>query len=569
MAKVIPHLPDDYNHSPGEREAVLALRHLPDEYYVYYSLRWLSPHVDSTQGEADFIVFHPKKGFIVIEVKSGGITCKDGIWKQKNRQTGVERNILDPAVQADRSRFYLADKAADSLPASESCLHGYGVWLTSIDRKDFTYPPNYTRDILLDRHDLAAPLPAIERLFTFWASKHANRGAHRLTPAGKERLLALFAPEVDAAPSLRARVEERDEQMVRLTREQVRILDFLEEQPVAAICGRAGTGKTFVAWEKARRLASRGESVLFLCYNAPLKDFLRSRNADLSTLKVHSFHSLAAHLLGRGSDFRWLEEQFLEWATRGDNRLPFQHVLIDEAQDFAEEWLQALQSTRASDGVFYAFFDRHQLINREAFPAALERLECRLMLDTNCRNTKQIARTSLSFIELERAGMFKAADGSRPQLHVVADREGRWACAAHILHQKLVGGEYQPHEIALLCFGAESQPAAEFVNFPLADHLEEGSICCTTVRRFKGLEAKVVILLDASGSTFRSAQSRREFYVGASRAMHELHVIFEAQDEVEISKFIAEICERDQRKLRKDIRGLKQLLGAEIPPKNP
>jgi hypothetical protein len=563
MAKVIPRIPADYHGSPGEQEAMLALRHLPDGYYVYHSRRWLSESTRATQGEADFLIFHPDKGFVVIEVKSGGITCSDGVWRQMNQQTKVERVIADPAAQAERSRFNLAEKIQPYLPAGEGCLSGHAVWFTAIERKTFTYPPNYVRDIVLDRTDLANPLPAIERLFRFWNSKHAYRDMHRLSHAGKERLLVALAPEVNAAASLRSPVDERDEQMVRLTREQTRVLDFLEEQTTAAICGRAGTGKTFVAWEKGRRLAARGERVLFLCYNAALKDFLRSRNSDLPALEVHSFHSLAARQVGPEDDLRRLESKFIDYAIGGGDKLPYRHILIDEAQDFADEWLQALQLLRDPDGIFYAFFDRYQMINREDFPATLDRLECRLVLDTNCRNTRQVARTSLSFMELERFGAFKAVDGPSPRVHIVANERERLARAGEIVTRKLSGGEYQPHEIAVLVFDPAARIEGKVGGFRIADRIEEGSVCCTSIRRFKGLEAKVIILLDASAKALGTAQRCREFYVGTSRAMHELHVIFQARDDAEIGAFIGEVCERDGRKLRKGLKGLKQLLGAE------
>lgn len=563
MAKVIPRIPDDYHGSPGEQEAMVALRHLPDGYYVYHSRRWLSDRTHATQGEADFVIFYPAKGFVVIEVKSGGISCNDGVWKQTNRQTKFERVIADPAAQAERSRFNLAEKIEPCLPAGEMCLSGHAVWFTSIDRKKFSYPPNYVRQIVLDRADLANPLPAIECLFHFWSSKHAYRDSHRLTPAGKERVLIALAPEVDAAPSLRASVDERDQQMVRLTHEQTRVLDFLEEQMTAAICGRAGTGKTFVAWEKARRLAARGERVLFLCYNAPLKDFLRSLNSDLPTIEVHSFHSLAANVVGPDEDLRRLESKFIDWALGGGDKLPYRHMLIDEAQDFADEWLQALQLVRDPGGVFYAFFDRHQLINRDEFPATLERLECRLVLDTNCRNTRQVARTSLSFLELERSGAFKAVDGPLPRVYIVADNAERLLRAGEIVSRKLADGEYQPHEVVVLVFNPATRIEGKLGGFRIADRIKEGSICCTSIRRFKGLEAKVVILFDASIETLVTPQRCREFYVGTSRAMHELHVIFQARNESEIGAFIGAVCERDGRKLRKGLKGLKQLLGAE------
>jgi Nuclease-related domain len=98
MATVIPRIPQDYHGSPGESEAVLALRHLPQEYYVFHSLRWLGNTQHETQGEADFLIFHPRKGFLAIEVKSGGIRFEDGVWFQRNRNTNIEKPIADPSL---------------------------------------------------------------------------------------------------------------------------------------------------------------------------------------------------------------------------------------------------------------------------------------------------------------------------------------------------------------------------------------------------------------------------------------------------------------------------------------
>ena len=66
----------------------------------------------------------------------------------------------------------------------------------------------------------------------------------------------------------------------KLLKEQSAVLNFLDEQRTAVINGAAGTGKTLVAVEKAKRHARRGEKVLFLCFNSQLKDYLSENFAD-------------------------------------------------------------------------------------------------------------------------------------------------------------------------------------------------------------------------------------------------------------------------------------------------
>ena len=51
------------------------------------------------------------------------------------------------------------------------------------------------------------------------------------------------------------------------------------------------------------------------------------------------------------------------------------------------------------------------------------------------------------------------------------------------------------------------------------------SILLTTARKFKGLEASIVFLIDVDISTFWSEDERRVFYVGSSRAKNILEIV--------------------------------------------
>ncbi len=571
MAILIPHIPSDYHGSPGEEEAILALRHLPQEFYVFHSLRWLGLTQHETQGEADMLIFHPQKGYVVIEIKSGGIRCQEGIWFQRNRQTGIEKNIADPMAQAERTRFGLWRRIEPFLPHGETCLHGHAVWFTSILRRNLRLPPNYAPEVTLDLKDLESPLPAVERAFDFWGSKRAYVGTQKLSPSGVRNLIQALAPAFDAAPPLRATIEQRDAAMVRLTNDQSRILDFLQSQSTAAICGAAGTGKTFIAWAKAERLAAKGDKVLFLCYNSALKDFLRSRNIA-PNLEVHSFHSLARKALRipdasdlSSSAFAELEARFLEHLA--SQELSFDHILIDEAQDFQDSWLSALQDNHLAKGFFYAFFDRNQLINQDSFPVTLERLPCLLTLDTNCRNTRQVATTSLAFLSKANIQTLHSVSGPQTSIHLLSAPTDWPDKTQSILRDLIKKNAFQPEEIAILTFDAQSVrsliSSPLFKHFSLSETIQPGSICCTTIRKFKGLEAKAIIILDASPERFQSGTGTIIFYVGASRAMHQLHIFFTAAEE-DLPNFMSWACEKHDRLLKKSSKGLEKLFHATI-----
>ncbi len=110
MATFIPDVkPDDFNNSPGEKEVYEALKLLGKEYTVFYSLSWISIGNDRTIGEADFVIFHPVQGIMVIEVKSGEIAYQNNTWIQTNRNTGRQKEI-SPYDQARKSQFELLER---------------------------------------------------------------------------------------------------------------------------------------------------------------------------------------------------------------------------------------------------------------------------------------------------------------------------------------------------------------------------------------------------------------------------------------------------------------------------
>lgn len=61
--------------------------------------------------------------------------------------------------------------------------------------------------------------------------------------------------------------------------------------------------------------------------------------------------------------------------------------------------------------------------------------------------------------------------------------------------------------------------------YTLSREPKENSIFFTTVRKFKGLEAEVIICIDIDKETFSSPQERSVFYVGTSRAMAYLDLL--------------------------------------------
>ena len=183
----------------------------------------------------------------------------------------------------------------------------------------------------------------------------------------------------------------------------------------------------------------------------------------------------------------------------------------------------------AYGGRFFVFYDRNQLVQREAVPEWLLHAECRLVLRRNCRMTTQIARFAYRCAPKTISAPADTVDGPKPILHGCEDREAAGACVAALLDQLLGERGYQPHEIAILTAASVKTSLLRAITrvgpVPLVDVPKKGSVIYSTVRRFKGLEAKVVILVDLEPTDLAESDTRGLVYVGASRAIHELHVV--------------------------------------------
>ena len=529
MARMIPSDPPGFNQSPGEERVFKALRALPDEITVIYSFRWIHPgrrrmQTESlkAQGEGDFVLFDPRRGVLVVEVKGGEVWCEQGRWFQRNRRTGTVKNV-DPEKQSGDTMYRIKSEVDNRIPAAKGLLFCHAVWFPdgTVDRRQL--PMNYHAETTLDAEDVSQAQAAIGRAFAFWASQYEDRGGVSDEIAGQ--VFDTLAPTLSLVPSVRQRIDETEEHLVRLTEEQTRIIAFLDDQAHAAIVGPAGTGKTLLAVEKARRLASPAEPVLFLCYNAALRDHL-SNNHHLPNVRYQNFHGLAREVMGAEGTLEAAVNTLLEHLA-DDEPLPYDHLVIDEAQDFDRDWLEFLQA-RFRDRAFYAFYDPHQNIQGELDTAWLDQIPCRLNLTRNCRNTLEVARSAYRAAGLETAPNL-GATGPKPVIHRVDSTQDAIKLVNKLVAIARTDHRIPPDEIAVLTLRSlDDSPyrcKAKLGGKPTAVSPERGHVTLSTVRRFKGLEATVVIIVDVDFSRAVHDEWRRRLYVACSRARQFVHVI--------------------------------------------
>ena len=185
MAQMIPQTMEEDNNSFGERQVFEALKKLPDDYTVFYSVRWNDRNEKNTvvYGESDFTIFHPRKGIIVIEVKSGGIECVNNTWTYIRTDNGERYSMKNPLKQADKSKYRFLDLLEELLADTEYtdhpqyCMVESAVWFPSISKRDVigNLPVEYHPEITLLENALDSPQKYIDGIYDFYEGwKHTR-----------------------------------------------------------------------------------------------------------------------------------------------------------------------------------------------------------------------------------------------------------------------------------------------------------------------------------------------------------------------------------------------------------
>jgi hypothetical protein len=291
---------DEIKVKPERDVARAMVEQLTDDCVVFHSYPWLRPERNNRtgrrslrQGETDFVIVLPSHGFVVLEVKGGDIDYRPDTREWFRNVRGEQRPITDPFEQADRNMHHLKDEIVKAgYPGRKTPPFSFGY---AVVFPDCTYtgptPPGAAPQIVLSAPDLNDLGERIKGVLKAW-----TRGSPR--PLVKQDLRAIrdgILPAFRLIPALQRQVEAQEEALVRLTDDQVRLLEFLSSRRRAAIEGVAGSGKTMLAMTQARRFAADGQSTLLCCYNKGLAQWLAETltEEEANLITVRHFHALA------------------------------------------------------------------------------------------------------------------------------------------------------------------------------------------------------------------------------------------------------------------------------------
>ena len=535
MAVMIPEKPRSF--TPASQEGLMfeVLESLPDTWYVFHSFKMVNTgDGELRESECDFVIFNREKGILCLEAKAGsGISYQNGEWLYSS---GIVMSHDGPFRQAANAMYRLRDRIRNSKLKGvlDRCKMLYGVWFPGVtdDRlRQLVFPEDADKNLVLTTEALNDPEPYLNQILEIntYFNRHSIEATDITETESRMLIRNLFCPEFNVFPAASFDSRLKNIAFHRLLREQANILNFLEDQNVAVINGAAGTGKTMIAVEKAQRDAAAGEKVLFLCYNVRLKEYL-DLNYSHPNIDFLTVAGLACKLCRTATpDYALLKNKLEEMYYA--EAFPYRHIIIDEGQDFGmddiEEGniLETLKSVIEDKGTFYLFYDKLQMIQSSRIPSYIEDADCRMTLYRNCRNTENIATTSLRPVNERKPKLYdNAIKGAPARLHYCDDREQMAVELDRILDKYQTDGF---RDIVILTIKTEADSI-------LSGKIKNGKYCqkytFSTCRKFKGLEADVVVLIDVDGNTFDDERVLL-FYVGASRARTCLDILGILSDE--------------------------------------
>ena len=557
MARMIPAQPADDVVSSAERRIFHLLDTDPDTkgWIVLHSLG-LARRPTGPYGEIDFVVLIPHEGILCLEIKGGRVSCENGVWRTMDRYGKTAKLRKSPFMQARESMFALRARIIDHFGRKDpqlQCPIAFAVVFPDVVCPPAT--PEFDPIDVIDTHDLRRPLSASlnriarNRLRAF----QPQSGDRQPTPSQLKSVLAYLRPDFDLIVARSATLAKTEAALMSLTQEQYDRLDELEENPRCLFEGPAGTGKTLLALEYARRASNAGKNVLLVCYNRLLGDWLKLQTEGTG-ITAGTWHETLKDMIAKSSVGEEFSEHELEAWNRGEykrlfNELypfygelaleelgtPFDVLVMDEAQDL---WGQATFNimTRTikggmAGGTWAIFGDLTRQALYDNSSGSVQELSeysdhfVRAKLTLNCRNTRKIAEEAAIIGGFDTPPYKLGSEAGMPVEHRFWRKPDGLVRTLQKTIGRLISDGVSVDDVMILSPRRLENSALadvdQICDMPLFDcsrSLDPPQKCIrfSTIYSFKGLESQVVIMVDIEEVDDDKSQSL--LYVGMSRA---------------------------------------------------
>ncbi|MCB4759616.1 MAG: NERD domain-containing protein [Sulfurovum sp.] len=487
-------------------------------YLAFHSLN-LTTHTKKRFGEADFVILC-KYGLFVLEVKGGRVSSYDGQWYTINRYEEKHRLKESPFRQAEGALHAINNKIRDSYKFPRLTLPiGFGVIFPDVEWNEQS--SEWDMRIICDAKKFRNFEGWLRNFFEYWHLKQGN--GKKLTKEDIAALKQYLRPDFEVIEPLHVKLSQMEDIAVSLTKDQYKYLDIVAANSRVMCSGGAGTGKTFLAAELARRMASEDKNIALVCKSNWLKRYLETRIQN-EFVTISTIDSVKLDMRRSGIDI-------------------YDVLIVDEGQDLFDfddiEILDEIVEGGLADGEWYIFHD----INNQAGlfidtkEEILELLEsyspAKIPLVTNCRNSEPILKKVQDSLHLD---MGNTGTGIGPKVHELLDIEHNGSALKEEIGNMLKGG-VSPSSITILSPLSYEESSISLLPEKMKKNITKlddysvrsfpvSEISFSEIKNFKGLENEVIIVTDLKKPENLKENEKVEHYVAMSRARALLSVIW-------------------------------------------
>lgn len=513
--------------------------------YVLHSLG-LPKHQSKIYGEIDFVIVC-ERGVACLEIKGGRVECREGKWIFTDRY-GVEREKPEgPFAQVTGNMFSLREIFKQRFGNDQKikgALIGCGVVFPDIEFKSRSQ--EIIPEIIYDKSTLDITA-YINGIFDYWE----NRSHWVPTELGSrdvKEIVDYLRGGFSFIPTLADRLDDVEKRLIRLTFEQAQIMEALSINDHLMIEGNAGTGKTVLATEFARKKAEQGNRVLYLTFNKNLSNSLLGKAYSTENLKIINIHALFGEYVQVDVEKmnenpqlyfgQTLPDEFYEYvSTMPEDELEaikYDLLVMDEGQDIIKPIflysLDYLLKGGLEGGHWAMFYDEKQNIYNPEYQEGMELINSynntKFKLFINCRNTVQIGRYIEKNTGWELGTFLKETGEEVQEIHYSDDADFKSKVEEILKH--LRAEKVDLKDVTFLAPKKYQNSILGKVEIKVNEinenmDLDSKDPRFSTIHGFKGLDSKVIILCGLD--SIHDVNYSKFVYIAATRARTLLYMV--------------------------------------------
>lgn len=561
MAKMIPSVISPEVKSNAEKKIFEWFRDDPEteDWIVLHSLG-IANHNKVMHGETDFFVLVPYMGVFAIEVKGGRVRRENGEWSFTDKYGKVDRKQRGPFDQAWDGVFSIVSDLKKKLDNNhkylENVFFGIGVMFPDVEYESVGCDEEQWQVFDCTNGESVGKFikSIFENSMTRWHDLYDHDVTEDRLPSEEDikYIASILRGDFDKAVAISVQIKYSEEELIRLTDEQYRCIDQLDDNKRCLILGGAGTGKTLLAIEEAKKAAASGLKVALFCYNRNLGEWFEKHFDEIpSSLRpsyAGTFHKYMIRLIkqnGMRVSFPEDEEEknhfyaydipFYARTAIMELRDKFDKIIVDEAQDIiSDAYLDVMDKcllgglSRGRWTMLGDFSKQAIYTSGESGEALKEKLEertsfIRFKLTVNCRNTKTICEEISMVTGYEPpSDIWSKVEGVPVEYLTYSNDDEEKERLLSVINS-LLKNHISPKMISILSpVKRESSVVSLIDEYDISDYKVYSSnrLSFSTVQAFKGLENSVVILIDID-----DLEDKKLLYVALSRARSGLYVI--------------------------------------------